>query len=148
MKTALFTGTFDPYTIGHHSVVMRALQLFDRVVIGVGVNERKQTVLTAQERCRAIERLYAGEPRVEVTAYADLTVNLASRVGAACILRGVRSASDFEYERQQADLNRRIGHIETVLLYAEPGMESVSSSAVRELEKFGYPIDSFIPHKL
>ena len=68
-------------------------------------------------------------------------------MGASCILRGVRSVADFEYERQQADLNRCIGHIETLLLYAEPGMDSISSSAVRELEHFGYPTDSFIPHK-
>ncbi len=148
MKTALFTGTFDPFTIGHHSVVKRALPLFDRVVIGVGVNERKHTVLSAEERCKAIELLYADEPRVEVVAYADLTVDLAHRVGATCILRGVRSVADFEYERTQADLNRRIGNIDTLLLYAEPDMESISSSAVRELERFGYPVDSFIPHKL
>ncbi len=148
MKTALFTGTFDPYTIGHHSVVTRALALFDHVVIGVGVNERKQTVLTQAERCEAIARLYAGDSRIEVVAYSGLTVDLARSVEATCILRGVRSVADFEYERQQADLNRRIGHVETLLLYAEPGMESISSSAVRELERFGYPIDSFIPRKL
>ena len=147
MKTALFTGTFDPFTIGHHSVVTRALPLFDRIVIGVGVNERKQTRLSAQERREAIERLYADDPRVEVVTYTGLTVVLAHSVGASCILRGVRSVADFEYERQQADLNRRIGHIETLLLYAEPGMDSISSSAVRELEHFGYPTDSFIPHK-
>ena len=73
MKTALFTGTFDPFTIGHHSVVTRALPLFDRIVIGVGVNERKQTRLSAQERREAIERLYADDPRVEVVTYTGLT---------------------------------------------------------------------------
>lgn len=147
MKTALFTGTFDPFTIGHQSVVNRALALFDRLVVGVGVNQRKCTVLSVEERCKAIEQLYAEEPRVEVVAYSDLTVDLARRVGASCILRGVRTVADFEYERTQADLNRRIGNIDTLLLYAEPGMECISSSAVRELERFGYPVDSFIPHK-
>lgn len=147
MKTALFAGTFDPFTIGHDSLVRRALPLFDRLIIAVGMNERKQTQHTADERRQTIADLYAHLPNVEVVAYSGLTVDLARKMHTTCLLRGVRTMADFEYERQQADLNRRIAGIETLLIYAEPGMESISSAAVRELQHFGYPIDSFIPHK-
>ena len=147
MKTALFIGSFAPFTLGHHSIVERVLPLFDRMVIGVGVNSSKQAAQSAQERREAIARLYADNPQIEVVTFDCLAVELAHRVGADCLVKGVRSVADFEYERIQADFNRRIGHIETLLLYALPEMESLSSSAVRELQRHGYPIDQFIPHK-
>lgn len=147
MKTGVFTGSFDPFTVGHDAIVRRALPLFDRIVIGVGVNERKAYVQTVEERTAAIAGLYADEPRVSVKSYADLTVDFARREGAEFIIKGVRSVRDFEYEREQADINRRIGGVETVLLYAEPQYESVSSSMVRELIHFGRNVDEFIPKR-
>lgn len=138
-------GSFDPFTIGHDAIVRRALPLFDRIVIGVGVNERKQTMFSAADRTAAIARLYAGERRIEVTTYGDLTVDLAHRVGAGFIIKGVRSVKDFEYEREQADINRRIGGVETLLLFAEPALESVSSSLVRELMHFGKDVSALLP---
>ena len=108
MKTGIFVGSFDPFTIGHDDIVKRALPLFDRLVIGVGVNERKQCMLTAEERVARIRRLYADEPNISVEAYADLTVDLAKRVGASFIVKGVRSVKDFEYEREQAEINRQL----------------------------------------
>lgn len=145
MRTALFVGTFDPFTIGHDSIVRRVLPLFDRLVIGVGVNERKQTMLSADERVAAIARLYADDSRIVVKAYADLTVDLAEREGARYVVKGVRSVKDFEYEREQADINRRLSGLETLLVLAEPGLECVSSSVVRELKHFGRDAANFLP---
>lgn len=145
MKTGIFTGSFDPFTVGHDDIVRRALPLFDRIVIGVGYNERKKTMLTPDERVAAIAALYAGEPRIEVRSYSDLTVDFARREQAGFIIKGVRSVKDFEYEREQADINRRIGGVETILLYAAPQFESVSSSMVRELMHFGRDVSEFLP---
>ncbi len=145
MKTGIFTGSFDPFTVGHDDIVRRALPLFDRIVIGVGYNERKKTMLTPDERVAAIATLYAGEPRIEVRSYSDLTVDFARREQAGFIIKGVRSVKDFEYEREQADINRRIGGVETILLYAAPQFESVSSSMVRELMHFGRDVSEFLP---
>ncbi len=145
MKTGLFVGSFDPFTIGHDSIVRRALPLFDHLVIGVGVNERKNYMFGTDERVAAIASIYAHEPRIEVKAYDDLTVDLAQREGARYIVKGVRSIKDFEYEREQADINKQIGDIDTVFLYAEPQYESISSSMVRELIHFGKDVKEFLP---
>lgn len=145
MATAIFVGSFDPFTIGHQSVVNRALPLFDRLVIGVGVNERKQCMFTAEQRVEAIRQLYAHDARVVVDSYSDLTISFAHRHQATFVVKGVRNVLDFEYEREQADINRRLSGLETVLLYAEPGFDSISSSMVRELAHFGQDVSAFIP---
>ena len=145
MRTGIFVGSFDPFTIGHESVVRRALALFDRLVIGVGVNVGKHCMLTPAQRVEAIRRLYAHEPRVEVDSYDDLTVDFARRHGADFVVKGVRGVRDFESEREQADINRRLTGLETVLLLAEPGLDSVSSSVVRELHRFGRDVRPFLP---
>jgi len=144
-RTALFPGTFNPFTIGHKSVVDRALDLFDRIVIAVGVNAAKSGGDDVGSRVEAIRRVYAGEPKVQVVAYDGLTVDACRREGARFILRGVRSVRDFEYERDLADGNRNISGIETVLLYAEPSLAWVSSSMVRDLARHGADISRFIP---
>ena len=145
MKTALFTGTFDPFTIGHQSIVDRTINLFDRLVIAVAVSKLKHTDEQVEQRVRAIADIYRDEPRVVVKAYSDLTIDMAKREGASFIVRGVRSVKDYEYEREQAEFNRRFGNLETVLLFAEPGMESVSSTLVRELKFFGRDVNEFLP---
>ncbi len=145
MKKAVFLGSFDPYTIGHHSIVRRALPLFDSIVIGIGHNDRKQYMLSEEERLQAIRTVYANEPRVEVKAFDDLAVNFARREGAQFFLRGVRTVKDFEFEREQADFNRRLSGIETVILFAEPGMESISSTNLRELIRFGQDVKEYLP---
>ena len=142
---AIFTGSFDPFTVGHDDILRRALPLFSRIVIGVGVNERKQYMLSAEERCADIRRIYASEPKVEVKTYSDLTVDFARREGAAYIIKGVRSVKDFEYEREQADINRQLSGVETLLLYADPQLSSVSSSMVRELIHFGQDVSRYLP---
>lgn len=143
--TGIFTGSFDPFTIGHDDIVRRALPLFDRIVIGIGVNEHKKYAQTTEERIENISRLYAEEPKIEVKAYGDLTVDFAKREGAHYIIKGVRSMKDFEYEREQAEINRRIGGMETLLLFADPQLASISSSMVRELMHFGRDVSEFLP---
>ena len=145
MRTGIFVGSFDPYTIGHDSIVRRALPLFDKIVIGVGFNERKKYMQTTETRVANIMQIYAGEGKIEVKQYNDLTVDFARREGAEFIIKGVRSVKDFEYEREQADINRQLTGIETVLFFAEAGMESISSSVVRELTHFGKDVRKFIP---
>ena len=147
MRTGLFVGTFDPFPLGHDSIVRRALPLFDSVVIGVGVNPDKHTMLSAAERVQRIADLYADISAVSVMAFEGLTIDLAKQVGAHYIIKGVRSVTDFEYERAQADFNRRMGGVETLLLYAEPQLESLSSSMVRTLQAFGRSTDEYLPHK-
>lgn len=144
MRTAIFPGSFNPFTIGHKSVADRALPLFDRLVIAIGHNEAKQDTDVAG-RVAQIRKIYADEPKVEVLPYTGLTVELASRLGAGCILRGVRSVADFEYESNMADVNRRLTGIETVLLLTLPEHACVSSSVVRELEHYQADISQFIP---
>ena len=144
-KVAIFPGSFDPFTIGHASIVERGLPLFDEIVIGVGLNESKRALYAPAERVAAISRLYADEPRVRVESYDDLTIDFAQRVGAKFILRGLRSVKDFEYERDIANMNHRLSGIETVLLFTEPHYSSVSSSVVRELIAFGKDVSDFLP---
>lgn len=144
-KRVLFAGTFDPFTKGHHRIVERALEMFGTVVVAVGRNAGKLAMLTPQERVEAIERIYATNERVEVIAYDGLTLDCAQSVGASALLRGVRSVKDFEYERDLADLNLRIGGIDTVLLVSEPEYAAVSSSVVRELLSYGKDVSAFMP---
>ena len=144
-KTALFAGTFDPYTRGHHALVERALALFDTVVVAVGRNLEKKCMLSVEERVSAIEKLYAGNGRVKVAVYDTLTMDFAQRVGATALLRGVRSMKDFEYERDIADINLRLGGIDTVLLVSEPEYAAISSSVVRELMKYGKDVSELLP---
>ncbi|MCM1005973.1 MAG: pantetheine-phosphate adenylyltransferase [Prevotella sp.] len=147
MKIALFPGTFNPFTIGHKSVVDRAVPLFDRIIIAIGVNAEKAEAEADEiaHRIRAIARVYEEEPSVEVYSYEGLTADFAAEMGARYLLRGVRSVQDFEYERTLADVNRRISGLETVLMYSLPEHECVSSSMVRELQMYGVDVSEFLP---
>ena len=145
-KTALFPGSFDPFTAGHEDIVRRALGLFDRVVVAVGINPAKQGLLSAEQRVRLIERVFADEPRVEVTRYEGLTVGECERVGARWIVRGVRGGADFEMERTNATVNKDIApNVETVMICTRPEWEVVSSSVVRELLRFGGDASRYLP---
>ena len=144
-RTVLFAGTFDPYTRGHHALVERALAMFDKVVVAVGRNLGKNCMFSLEERVSAIEKVYAGNDRVSVAVYDTLTMDFARSVGAVALLRGVRSVKDFEYERDIADINLRLGGMDTVLLRSEPEYASVSSSVVRELMKYGKDVSALLP---
>ena len=146
MRIGIFVGTFDPFTVGHDSIVRRALPLFDRLVIGVvGDNVNKPNMRPAQERLAAIAALYRDQPAIEVKTFYGLAMDFAKSEGAQFIVKGVRSVSDFEYEQWQADFNRRLGGIETILLYTEPQLASISSSALRELSHFGVDVSPYLP---
>lgn len=147
MTTALFAGTFDPFTCGHHAIVERALAMFGRVVVAVGRNMDKKCMFALEERVAAIEKLYADEPRVSVAVYDTLTMDFAREVGATVLLRGVRSVRDYEYERDIADVNLRLGGVDTVLLVSEPEYACISSSVVRELIKFGKDVTELLPKR-
>ncbi|MDE7427195.1 MAG: pantetheine-phosphate adenylyltransferase [Muribaculaceae bacterium] len=146
MRRALMPGSFNPFTKGHASLVERGLEIFDTIVIAVGVNASKDTDGTdALWRRNTIAALYSSEPRVEVITYTGMTVNAAAEADCRFLLRGVRSVKDFEYERDMADLNRRLAGLETVLLYSLPELSAVSSSVVRELMAYGTDVSEFLP---
>lgn len=144
-RVALFPGTFHPFTQGHYDIALRSLELFDELVIGVGFNIAKGEC-DPGERIEPIRRLFEGDPRVRVEAYAGLTADFAASIGAAAIVRGVRSAKDFEYERDMADINSRLAPVQTVVLFARPELAAISSSVVRELEANGRDVSEFLPH--
>lgn len=143
--TAMYAGSFDPFTRGHADIVARGLQLFDKVVIAIGINESKRSLFSSEERLKQISRYYKDEPRVEVYTYNGLTVTFAQEHGIRFLLRGVRSSTDMEYERTLADLNRHIADMETILLPASQLFTHISSTVVRELLHFGGNVSSFLP---
>ena len=147
-RIALFPGTFDPFAIGHESLVKRGLTVMDEIVIAIGVNDSKKSFFSVEKRIQMISELYADNPRVSVKSYNTLTVDFATKIGANYILRGIRSVIDFEYEKSIADMNRTISEIETFVLFTEPSLSHISSSVVRELMQFGHDVSDFIPKGL
>ena len=145
MRKAIFPGTFDPYTLGHHSIVKRTLTFMDEVIVGIGINEGKHCLIPVEKRVEMIRQLYADEPRVKVMAYSGLTVDFAQEHEAGFIVRGIRSVKDFEYEEGIADINKKLSGIETIFLFTEPELSSVSSSVVRELLHYGKDVSMFLP---
>lgn len=140
----LFPGSFDPFTIGHADLVGRALKLGAEVVIAIGINGDKKPLLSADIRKEAILSYYKDNPQVSVIFYNGLTVDAVRATGADAILRGIRSVTDYDKERELAYANRTIEGIETVILVSEQSMQHVSSSLVREMHSFGRPVDSLI----
>ena len=146
MKTAIFPGSFNPFTKGHYDIVSRALTIFDKVVIGIGYNPDKPKPDDLQQRIEQISAIYNNNERVEVEAYNDLSIDFAKRHDATAIVKGVRSVQDYEYERTQAEYNRLMSNgIETVILFADPQYASLSSSIVRTLKKFGKDVSDLLP---
>ena len=144
-RVALFPGSFDPFTRGHESIVRRALPLFDRFIIAIGVNADKRSFLTMEQRKAMIESVFKDDPRVEVISYTGLTVDVAREVGAGFIVRGVRLIQDFENEKHLAEVNRDLTGIETILLYTLPEYSHISSSIVRELHRYGQDVSRYLP---
>jgi pantetheine-phosphate adenylyltransferase len=145
MKRAIFPGTFDPFTIGHYSIVQRGLSFFDEIVIGIGLNQSKKTLFSVDKRLDIIQQAFIDEPRVKVASYDSLTVDFALSVDANFVLRGLRSVVDFEYERSIADANRKLTGIETVILFTESEYSFISSTVTRDLIAFGKDISTFLP---
>lgn len=145
MKRAIFPGTFDPFTIGHYNLVMRGLDIFNEIIIGIGVNLSKKTLFDAGKRIDIIRQAFNNEPRVRVMTYDSLTVDFAASVEAKYILRGLRTVSDFEYEHTIANANRQLNGLETVLLFTETEYSFISSTVVRDLIAYGKDITAFLP---
>ena len=146
MRIALFPGTFDPITLGHTDIIDRALPLFDKLYIGIGVNTNKQPMFDVKQRLEWIREIYKDNSKVEAITYEGLTVNCCQQVGAKYILRGIRYVNDFEYEKAIADMNRSIAkEIETVYLTCLPQYTSVASTLVRDVLKYGGDVSQFLP---
>ena len=144
-RIALFPGSFDPFTRGHESIVRRALPLFDKFIIAIGVNADKRSFMTMEQRKAWIESVFKDDPQVEVITYSNMTVDVAREMGAQFIVRGVRLIQDFENEKHLAEVNRDLTGIETILLYTLPEYSHISSSIVRELYRFGQDVSAYLP---
>ena len=147
-RIAVFPGTFDPFTLGHMSIVSRGLELLDEVVIAIGINDSKRTYFTVEQRLEMLRDLFRDNPRIRVVSYDSLTIDLAKQWNARFILRGIRSVNDFEYEKTIADVNRKLSGVETIILFTEPELPHISSTIVRELLRFGHSVDEFVPKGL
>ena len=144
-RTALFPGSFDPFTKGHENVIEKALKLFDEIIIGVGENSTKKSRFTLESRVKHIDSLYAANPLIRVVSYRKLTVDLCRELDAAFIIRGLRDVKDFEYERSIAQMNHALDkEIETVFLVTDPELNHINSTIVREISKNGGVIADFV----
>ncbi len=145
-RICLFPGTFDPVTKGHVDIISRSVSLFDKIIVGIGLNTSKEPMFSPEKRLEWITELFKDEPKVEGRIYEGLTVNFCNQVGAKFIIRGIRYVSDFEYEKTIADANRTLDpSIETIFLTCEPKFSSVASTIVRDIIKNGGDASPFLP---
>ena len=145
-RIGLFPGTFDPLTLGHVDIINRALPLFDKIVVGIGLNSSKAPMFTPEQRLEWILAIYKDEPRLEGSIYDGLTIEFCKKIGSRFILRGIRYVSDFEYEKTIADANRTLDRtIETIFLTGEPKYTSVASTIVRDIIRNGGDASPFLP---
>lgn len=145
-RIAVFPGSFDPITLGHVSIIKRAIPLFDKIIISLGINSDKKSMFTIQQRISWIERIFESEPSISVASYSGLTVDYCRKQNANYILRGLRTASDFEFERGIGQVNKKLAdEVETVFLLTEPQFTPVSSSIVRDVIRHGGDVSSMIP---
>lgn len=145
-RICLFPGTFDPITKGHVDVIQRAVRLFDKLVIGIGINSSKQPMYTVEQRCDWIRDIFKHEPKIEVTGYSGLTVDFCKTINANFIMRGIRYISDFEYEKAIADMNRMLApDIETIFLTCAPEYSTISSTIVRDVIRNNGDVSMFLP---
>lgn len=149
MKIALFPGSFDPFTNGHADIVHRGLQLFDKIVISIGHNSRKQRYFPIEKMIGHIQESFAENKQVEVITYDELTAELARKYHANYLLRGLRNTTDFEYENSISQVNRHLNHqLETVFLITSPQYAHINSSIIREVHRYGGDVNEFLPYKI
>ncbi|HZH68585.1 MAG TPA: pantetheine-phosphate adenylyltransferase [Chitinophagales bacterium] len=148
-KIAILPGSFDPITNGHVDIVERALPLFDELVIAIGINTQKKYLSSLKDRIKWIQTVFKDEPKIKVESYNGLTINYCKERGADYIVRGIRTALDFEYEKTIAHLNKTMEpSIETILILSKAELSSVSSTIVREIIIGGGDVKKFIPHEI
>ena len=147
VKVAVFAGTFDPMTLGHVDIINRSLNLFDKIIIAIGVNTKKQTLFSLDDRRAWIKEIFKGNPKIEIADYTDLTVNFCRSRKANYILRGLRNGSDFDYEAHIAQVNKELApEIETVFTISSPELSYISSTIVRDLIIYGGDYSGFVPN--
>ena len=146
MKIALFPGSFDPVTIAHVDILKRSVSLFDKVIVGVGDNSSKRSKLNTDIRIKILESVFKAEPKIEVTSYQGLTVDFCKKIGAQYMLRGIRTVSDFEYEKAIAQMNHALEpSIESIFILSNPGYSAISSTIVRDILKHKGDVSKFVP---
>lgn len=149
MKIAVFPGSFDPITIGHVDIVERALPLFDKIIVAIGINSTKSYLYSLDRRRKWIENVFEGNDKIEIGSFEGLTANYCKQVSAGFLLRGIRNAADFDYEKTISQVNNIIGdNLETVFLISQPRLSHISSSIVREIIKGGGDVSMFLPEKI
>ncbi|CAD5280821.1 MAG: pantetheine-phosphate adenylyltransferase [Imperialibacter sp.] len=148
-KTAVFPGSFDPFTLGHFDIVVRSLKLFDEVIIAIGHNSQKKRYFPLETMLSKIESAFVKYPQVKIVTYDELTADLAKRLGAKVLLRGLRNTTDFEYENSISQVNRYLNdEIETMFLITSPKYAPISSTIIREVHKYGGDVKAFLPYEL
>ncbi|WP_394751188.1 pantetheine-phosphate adenylyltransferase [Spongiimicrobium salis] len=145
MRRAIFPGSFDPLTLGHHDIILRGITLFDELIIGIGINAEKKYMFSLEERKKFIEEAFKDQPKVKVVTYKGLTVDFCKEIGANFILRGLRNPGDFEFEKAIAHTNRKLSEIETVFLLTSSGKSFISSSIVRDVIRNGGDYTGLVP---
>lgn len=148
-KIALFPGSFDPYTNGHHDIVIRGLNLFDKIIIAIGHNSQKNRYFDIETMVSKISETYQDNDRIEVITYSELTASLAQKYNAEFLLRGLRNTTDFEYENSIAQINKNLNNkLDSVFLITSPKYAYISSSIIREVHKYGGDINHMLPYSL
>jgi pantetheine-phosphate adenylyltransferase len=148
-KIAIFPGSFSPFTIGHQSVIERALPLFEKIIIGIGINTKKNQYFSIEERMQWIKDVYANNPQIVVKFYEGLTVDFCKRENANFIIRGLRDSHDFKFEKNIAQMNKNLdSSIETVFLITPPEISHISSTIIRDIIKNGGDVSKFIPKEI
>ncbi len=143
---AVFPGSFDPLTLGHYDVILRALSLFDKLYIAIGINTTKPRFFPSEDSLKMIKATFQDQPKIEVISYNELTVDLCKKLDVKHIIRGIRNVGDFEYERSIAEMNQKLNpDVETIFLYTKPEYACISSTIIRELLKIGTDIKDFVP---
>lgn len=149
MRIALFPGTFDPITLGHTDIIRRALPLFDKIIIGIGINSGKQPMFSIEQRVNWIQEIFKQEPQIEVQTYSGLTIDFCKQLKANFVLRGIRNIGDYEYEKTIADMNRLLyPGIETIFLSCSPQFSAFSSTVVRDVIKHHGNYHIFLPSEI
>ncbi|MEC7646386.1 MAG: pantetheine-phosphate adenylyltransferase [Bacteroidota bacterium] len=148
-KIAVFPGSFSPFTIGHQSIIDRALPLFDKILIAIGINSEKKQYFSIEERMRWIKAVYKDNPKIEIKFYEGLTVDFCKKENAKFILRGLRNSHDFKFEKNTAQMNKDLNNdVETVFLITPPDISHISSTIIRDIIKNGGDVSRFIPKEI
>jgi len=145
MKRFVFPGSFDPITLGHQDIILRALPLCDELIIAVGENSEKKYLFSLEERMAFISKTHAHDPKINVESFQGLTINFCEKVNATALVRGLRNPADFEFEKSIAQMNRRLSGIETLFLLTAADYSYISSSIVREIILHQGDYSSLVP---